>query len=79
MMATTFRRLSCTRKHKFLLKSVNWYCVCVHVDRGYFEQYGHRYTSVIPTNVFGPHDNFNIDKAHVMSALIGKTYKAKSE
>lgn len=52
--------------------------MCVHVDRGYFEQYGHRYTSVIPTNVFGPHDNFNIDKAHVMSALIGKTYKAKS-
>ncbi|XP_030262366.1 GDP-L-fucose synthase-like isoform X1 [Sparus aurata] len=48
-------------------------------NRGYFEQYGHRYTSVIPTNVFGPHDNFNIDKAHVMSALIGKTYKAKME
>ncbi|XP_030262457.1 GDP-L-fucose synthase-like isoform X3 [Sparus aurata] len=48
-------------------------------NRGYFEQYGRRYTSVIPTNVFGPHDNFNKDKAHVMSALIGKTYKAKME
>eukprot|EP00064_Thunnus_orientalis_P007433 superscaffoldBa00000825_g7453 len=31
-------------------------------NRAYFQQYGHRYTAVIPTNVFGPNDNFNIEK-----------------
>lgn len=53
-------------------------CMCLCVDRAYFQQYGHRYTAVIPTNVFGPHDNFNIVNGHVLSALINKTYKAKS-
>ncbi|KAM4598685.1 GDP-L-fucose synthase-like isoform 1-T1 [Polymixia lowei] len=46
-------------------------------NRAYFQQYGHRYTSVIPSNVFGPHDNFNIENGHVLSALMHKTYKAK--
>uniref|UniRef100_A0A3B4X3S0 GDP-L-fucose synthase n=1 Tax=Seriola lalandi dorsalis TaxID=1841481 RepID=A0A3B4X3S0_SERLL len=45
----------------------------------FFWQYGHRYTAVIPTNVFGPYDNFNIENGHVLSALINKTYKAKKE
>uniref|UniRef100_A0A3B4T3S0 GDP-L-fucose synthase n=1 Tax=Seriola dumerili TaxID=41447 RepID=A0A3B4T3S0_SERDU len=48
-------------------------------NRAYFQQYGHRYTAVIPTNVFGPYDNFNIENGHVLSALINKTYKAKKE
>ncbi|KAE8283089.1 GDP-L-fucose synthase [Larimichthys crocea] len=48
-------------------------------NRAYFQQYGHRYTAVIPTNVFGPYDNFNIEKGHVLSALINKTYKAKND
>ncbi|XP_029293107.1 GDP-L-fucose synthase-like [Cottoperca gobio] len=48
-------------------------------NRAYFQQYGHRYTAVIPTNVFGPFDNFNIENGHVLSALINKTYKAKKE
>ncbi|XP_044186700.1 GDP-L-fucose synthase-like [Thunnus albacares] len=48
-------------------------------NRAYFQQYGHRYTAVIPTNVFGPNDNFNIEKGHVLSALVNKTYKAKNE
>lgn len=47
--------------------------------RAYFQQYGHRYTAVIPTNVFGPYDNFNIENGHVLSALINKTHKAKSK
>lgn len=47
-------------------------------NRAYFQQFGHRYTAVIPTNVFGPYDNFNIENGHVLSALINKTHKAKT-
>mmetsp|Transcript_10661 Transcript_10661/g.35718 ORF Transcript_10661/g.35718 Transcript_10661/m.35718 type:complete len:110 (-) Transcript_10661:1002-1331(-) len=45
--------------------------------RAYNEQYGHRYVTVIPTNVYGPHDNFDIEDAHVVPGLIHKCYKAK--
>lgn len=47
------------------------------LNRGYADQHGIKYTSVIPTNVFGPHDNFNIDDGHVLPGLIHKVYKAK--
>lgn len=47
--------------------------------RAYFEQYGRRYTSVIPTNVFGPHDNFSIEDGHVLPGLIHKAYIAQSK
>uniref|UniRef100_A0A8C1NKU7 GDP-L-fucose synthase n=1 Tax=Cyprinus carpio TaxID=7962 RepID=A0A8C1NKU7_CYPCA len=48
-------------------------------NRAYFQQYGVQYTAVIPTNVFGPHDNFNIEDGHVLPGLIHKTYLAKKE
>uniref|UniRef100_A0A8C7NN07 GDP-L-fucose synthase n=1 Tax=Oncorhynchus mykiss TaxID=8022 RepID=A0A8C7NN07_ONCMY len=48
-------------------------------NRGYFEQHGRRYTAVIPTNVYGPYDNFNFENGHVLSALMHKTYAAKKE
>uniref|UniRef100_A0A3Q4APM4 GDP-L-fucose synthase n=1 Tax=Mola mola TaxID=94237 RepID=A0A3Q4APM4_MOLML len=48
-------------------------------NRAYYRQYGRCYTAVIPTNVFGPYDNFNIENGHVLSALINKTHKAKKE
>ncbi|XP_041423643.1 GDP-L-fucose synthase-like [Xenopus laevis] len=47
------------------------------VSRAYYEQHGCKFTSVIPTNVFGPHDNFNIDDGHVLPGLIHKVYSAK--
>lgn len=56
-----------------------WSLLCVCVDRAYFQQHGRRYTAVIPTNVFGPYDNFSTENGHVLSALINKTYKAKSD
>lgn len=34
------------------------------------------FTSVIPTNVYGRHDNFNLDQAHVIPSLIHKAYLA---
>ena len=46
--------------------------------RAYKEQYGLNYVSVIPTNVYGPNDNFNIDNGHVLPALIHKCYLAKN-
>ena len=46
-------------------------------SRAYKEQYGVNYVSVIPTNIYGPNDNFSIDNGHVLPALIHKCYLAK--
>merc|ERR1712137_1150306 len=43
----------------------------------YKDQYDLNYTSVIPTNVYGPQDNFSIEDGHVIPGLIHKCYKAK--
>jgi len=45
----------------------------------YNEQYGCQFTSIIPTNVYGPHDNFNIQDGHVIPGLIHKCYLAKQK
>eukprot|EP00983_Pelagomonas_calceolata_P019583 616342-Pelagomonas_calceolata.AAC.3 len=50
-------------------------CVDV-VNRLHNEQYGCMYTSVVPTNIFGKHDNFSIDDGHVIPGLIHKCYNA---
>nr|XP_022912456.1 GDP-L-fucose synthase [Onthophagus taurus] len=43
-------------------------------NRGYNQQYGCVFTSVIPCNVFGPFDNFNLESSHVIPGLIRKLY-----
>ncbi|XP_066533104.1 GDP-L-fucose synthase-like [Hoplias malabaricus] len=48
-------------------------------NRAYCAQFGRKYTAVIPTNIFGPHDNFNIEDGHVLPGLIHKTYIAMKE
>ncbi|XP_043076136.1 GDP-L-fucose synthase-like [Puntigrus tetrazona] len=48
-------------------------------NRALYQQYGVKYTAIIPTNMFGPHDNYNIEDSHVMPGLIHKTYLAKKE
>lgn len=45
--------------------------------RAYHEQYGCHFTSVVPTNIYGPHDNFNIEGGHVIPGLVHKVYRAK--
>jgi GDP-L-fucose synthase len=40
-------------------------------------QYGTRYTSVMPTNLYGPGDNYDLQNSHVLPALIRKTHEAK--
>jgi len=47
--------------------------------RGYFEKYGIRYTSVVPTNIYGSNDNFNLKDSHVIPGLVHKCYNAKSK
>ncbi|POM65620.1 GDP-L-fucose synthetase [Phytophthora palmivora] len=45
----------------------------------YADQFGCNFTSVIPTNIYGPHDNFNIDNGHVVPGLVHKCYLAKRD
>lgn len=46
-------------------------------SRAYCEQYNRRYICVIPTNIYGPHDNFHLENAHVIPALIHQCFLAK--
>lgn len=40
-------------------------------------QYGLNYSCVVPTNIYGPNDNFNLETSHVLPGLIHKCYLAK--
>lgn len=40
-------------------------------------QYGTNYIAVMPTNLYGPNDNFDLEKSHVLPAMIRKVYLAK--
>ena len=46
-------------------------------SRGYRKQFGRKYTTAIPNNIYGPHDNFDLNKSHVIPGLIRKIYEAK--
>ncbi len=48
------------------------------INRSYREEYGCNFTSVVPTNIFGKWDNFNLEDSHVMPGLMHKLYLAKS-
>ena len=43
----------------------------------YNEQYNRNYNCIVPTNVYGEHDNYSLEDAHVIPALIHKCYLAK--
>lgn len=45
--------------------------------RAYKEQYGLNYKSVIPSNIYGPNDNYDIVNGHVIPSLIHKCYLAR--
>ncbi|OQR83026.1 GDP-L-fucose synthase-like [Achlya hypogyna] len=45
----------------------------------YARQHGRIFTSVVPTNVYGPHDNFHLNDSHVIPGLIHKCYLAKAQ
>lgn len=43
----------------------------------YRQQYGADFISAMPTNLYGPYDNYDLPGSHVMAALIRKTHEAK--
>lgn len=46
-------------------------------NKAYNQEYGCQFTSVIPTNIYGPHDNFHLENSHVIPGLIHKFYNAQ--
>jgi GDP-L-fucose synthase len=46
-------------------------------SRAYRDQYGCNFVTVIPCNIYGPNDNFDLNSSHVVPALIRKCYEAK--
>ena len=49
----------------------------IKLCRYYNQQYGTNFISVMPTNQYGPNDNFNLETSHVLPALIRKIHLAK--
>ena len=47
--------------------------------KAYKQQHGVNYCSVIPGNIFGENDNFNLEDGHVVPSLVHKCFKAKIE
>jgi GDP-L-fucose synthase len=43
----------------------------------YNRQYGTKYMAAMPTNLYGPHDNYDLNNSHVLPALIRKLHEAK--
>lgn len=48
----------------------------VKLCESYNRQYGRRYLTVMPVNLYGPGDNYDLESCHVMPALIRKVYEA---
>lgn len=50
----------------------------IKMCESYNLQYGTNFISVMPTNLYGPNDNFDLEKSHVLPALIRKTHLGKA-
>lgn len=49
----------------------------VKLCQAYARQYGANFISVMPTNIYGPNDNFDLQNSHVLAALLRKAHEAK--
>jgi GDP-L-fucose synthase len=49
----------------------------IELIKAYRKEFGHKWISVMPTNLYGPNDNFNLESSHVFPALIRKFIEAK--
>lgn len=49
----------------------------IKMCESYNRQYGTRFAAVMPTNLYGPHDNFDLESSHVIPALLRKFHEAK--
>ncbi|EGO62248.1 GDP-L-fucose synthase [Acetonema longum] len=58
-----------------------WYAIAkiagIKLCQAYRRQYGCNFISVMPTNLYGPNDNFDMETSHVLPALIRKFHEAK--
>jgi GDP-L-fucose synthase len=58
-----------------------WYAIAkiagIKLCQAYMKQHGARFISAMPTNLYGPHDNFDLETSHVVPALIRKAHEAK--
>lgn len=58
-----------------------WYAIAkiagIKLAQAYRRQYGRDYISAMPTNLYGPGDNFDLNSSHVLPALIRKAHQAK--
>src|SRR5256886_7041419 len=59
-----------------------WYAVAkiagIKLCQSYRRQYGCDFISAMPTNLYGPNDNYNLETSHVLPPLIRKLHEAKS-
>ncbi|MGQ9798849.1 MAG: GDP-L-fucose synthase [Ignavibacterium sp.] len=51
----------------------------IKLCENYFRQYGCNFISAMPTNLYGPNDNFDLQTSHVLPALIRKFHEAKTQ
>ncbi len=51
----------------------------IKLCESYNRQYGRQYISVMPTNLYGPNDNYDLNNSHVLPALIRKAHEAKEK
>jgi GDP-L-fucose synthase len=51
----------------------------IKLCENYYRQFGCNFYSVMPTNLYGPNDNYNLETSHVLPALIRKFHDAKEE
>lgn len=58
-----------------------WYAVAkiagIKLAQAYRRQHGADFISAMPTNLYGPHDNFDLQSSHVLPALLRKAHEAK--
>lgn len=50
----------------------------IELCQAYAREYGGNFISVMPTNLYGPNDNFDLEKSHVLAALLRKAHEAKT-
>jgi len=60
-----------------------WYAIAkiagIKLCQAYRKQHGCNFISIMPTNLYGPYDNFNLETSHVIPALVRKFHEAKVE
>ncbi len=50
----------------------------IKLCQAYAREYGANFISAMPTNLYGPNDNFDLETSHVLAALLRKTHEAKT-